>query len=145
MKLSKTHWIGNVLLVALGVSLFLPVYIINRQYEQAAASKVLIGLRSAAGNYPEKYDSALPDKTGDTSAREIPNRRDDQAIGVFENKATNVSNPEIYHRRKVVVGNWTLLLFSLPLFAGLTTRRWVASALIFILLMLTWYLRSLRY
>jgi hypothetical protein len=106
MKLSKTHWIVHFSLVALSVCQVLRVYLLNRQYSQAAGSKVWLEVRAAMTDYPEKYNSALPDKTHDKPS------------------------PEIYYRRKMAVANWRLWPFLLPLLGGLPARHRVASVLI---------------
>jgi hypothetical protein len=145
MKLSKGHWISKISLLALSVCLFLPFYIINRQYEQSAANKALIDARFEAGNYPEKPESTLPHKMGVNPLQRIHDYRQDQAIGMFQDKTPSLPNPEIYYRRKVAVGKWVLWLYLLPLLGGLTSRSWVVTGIIFILWMLTWHLAGLRF
>jgi hypothetical protein len=150
MKLPKTRWVGDLSLVALGVCLVLPVYIINRQYAQAQAalSNALLPVPSGASNNPEnpeKYDGGSPDKTKKPPSLETHDRRDEETVGTLPDATRNLSSPEIYYRRKEAVGNWMLWLFLLPLLGGLTTRRWVASTLVVIMWMLTWHLQGLRY
>ena len=123
MKLPKARWVADVSLVALGVCLILPVYVIDSQYAHAhaAASKAYREAQVEAGDNYEKYSRILTDKT-----RDLP-------------------SPETYYRRKEAVGRWTVCLFLLPLLGGLAVRRWVASTLVFILWMLSWSLQGLRY
>lgn len=132
-------------LLALSGCLVLPVYLLNRQYEQAAGSKTRLEARTDPANYPEKYNSTLPDKTSDRPKPETHNRPEEHTIGTFQDVGSHSINPEIYHRRKIAVGNWMLWLFLLPLLGGLTARRRVASALIVILGLLTWHLQGLKY
>ena len=144
MKLSKTHWI-DISLVVLSVCLVLPVYLLNRQYAQAANRKALFEARTDKANYPEKYSNTLPDQPHNRPNQETHNPREEPTIGTFANVVSHPPDPEIYHRRKTAVGNWMLWLFLLPLLGGLTARRWVASALIVILWWLTWHLQDLKY
>jgi hypothetical protein len=145
MKLPKARWVGNFSLVILGVCLFLPVYIIDRQYAQATADKALLEARPEKGSYAEKYNNTLPGNAPARSSPEIHNNREEAAMGKLPNEKPISPNPEIYYHRKVAVGNWMLGLFLLPLVGGLMMRRWVASTLIIILFLLTWHLQSLRY
>jgi hypothetical protein len=145
MKLSKNHWIVDLSLIALSVCFILPIYLLNRQYAQAAGSKALFEARTDAANYPEKYDSTLPAKTHDKPSLDTHGTREKQAIGMPPDVVPHPPNPDIYYRRKVTVGNWMLWLFLLPLLGGLTARRWVASAVIVILWLLTWHLQGLKY
>ena len=146
MKLPKPHWAWNFLLIALAVCLFLPVYVIDRQYAQAVADKALLEARSeTTTRHPEKYNNTLNEKMPGRSTPEIHNQREEAAIGSLPENQPGSPNPEIYYRRKVTVGNWMLGLFLLPLSGGLMMRRWVASLLIIILFLLTWHLQSLRY
>jgi hypothetical protein len=142
MKPTKAPWIGDISRVVLGVCLFLPVDIINRQYKQAAANKVLLEGRSEAAGYPEKYNNTLLDKTRDKPIQETHSHHEEQAIGTFPDKTQNLPSPEIDYRRKVAVGNLMLGFFLLLLLGGLTARRWVGNALIVILWVLTWHLQA---
>jgi hypothetical protein len=144
MKLSKTHWM-DISLVVLSVCLVLPVYLLNRQYAQAAGGKALFEARTDKANYPEKYNNTLPDNPHAKPKPETHNPREEPTIGTFQNMASHPSDPEIYHRRKVAVANWMLWLFLFPLLGSLTARRWIACMLIVILWLFTWHLQGLKY
>ena len=116
VRSSKTRWIVDLLLLLLAVGLFLPVYIINRQYARAhwTAGEAIREARRQEGSDPVEYSRVLREGLRDTGS------------------------PEMYYRKREQVANWTSWLFLLTLTAGLLYRRWVASAL----LVLFWYLSS---
>lgn len=117
------RWIVDLLLVTLAVGLFLPVHLLNRQYAHAhwAADEAIRTAREQPGNGPEKYSQVLRESMRD------------------------IGSPEAYYRRRERIRNWTAWLFLLTWSAGLLSRRWAASALVFIFWWLSWSCHGLRY
>ena len=120
----KKRWLIDGLIICFAACLFLPVFILNAQYERAhvAADKAL---REARDETSGSLDLGKYNK-------------------ILGNKARNLASPEACYQKRDIVARITLWLFSIPLIGSIVYRRWYTLTLVFLFWILTSFFHGLR-